>query len=255
MKKVALFAALVALVAVSVNAQLPAAKQQELNARGISNWTPGQTRGQGPAMANLPSTLAAPLNTRTPANTATMQYDNGALTALPIIFGAIYGNKFDKGLMGVSLGTVTLNSFSFYFMEDSLPDTGLFFQAADPLGAGSISARASTNITGLMNSGQSFSMPVLNVLPQASLGTTGMFNDTFYLGAWCLNSALTFPINNEVIGLSTQDFNGGARRKGYTASSGTGPVGFAAQPFNAIIRANVTSAAAVPVELMAFDAD
>jgi hypothetical protein len=99
-----------------------------------------------------------------------------------------------------------------------------------------------------MNSGPNFSAPALNVIDQSMLATTGMFNDTFFLGAWCLNSATMFPINNETIGLSTN----GPRQQGYTAVSGTGPVAFVAQPFNAILRANVTSPNTVPVELMGF---
>lgn len=258
MKKMLAFGALTLLAVVAVQAQLPAAKQQELAARGITNWTPGQNQGGGgPVMSSLGTSLAAPINGfRVPGDTQTMVYDDGAMSALPTIFGAIYGNRFDEGLLGVPLGALTLNSFSFYFLEDSLPDTGLFFQASDPLNTMSITVRTSINVTGLMNSGPSFMTPVLNVIPQAALGTTGMFTDTFYLGGWCLNSNTMFPINNEMIGLSAGEVNGGARRKGYTAVSATaGPVTFANQPFNAILRANVTSAALVPVELMAFEAE
>jgi hypothetical protein len=235
-------------------AALPAAKQQELAAAGRNSWTPGQGRGQGPVMATVGSGHTAPAGAVAPEDTQTMQYDDGALTALPTVFGQVYGNRFSQGIGGVPLGALTLNSFSFYFMEDSAVDTGLFFQAADPLNATSISARASINIVGLMNSGPSFSAPVLNVVAQAGLGTTGMFNDTFFLGAWCLNSATMFPINNEVIGLATNVRGEGNR--GYTAVSGVGAVAFAAQPgFNAILRANVTSQALVPVELMSFGID
>jgi hypothetical protein len=177
-----------------------------------------------------------------------MQYDDGNLTALPTIFGQVYGNRFKDGVGGVPLGTLTLNSFSFFFMEDSLTDTSLFFQPADPLNSVSVSARASVNVTGLQNSGPSFSNPILNVVSQPALGTTGVFNNTMFLGAWCLNSATVLPVSNEVIGLATN----GPRQEGYTALSGTGPVVFAQQPFNAILRANVTSAQAVPVELMSF---
>lgn len=222
-------------------------KRQELQAKGITSWTPGQGRVAGaPAFATVP-----PRAGTSPENTDTMQYDDGNLTALPTVFGAIFGNRFSQGVGGVDLDTITLNSFSFYFLEDSLPDTGLFFQPADPVNTMSINARASTNITGLMNSGPSFMTPVLNVIPQASLGTSGMFTDTFFLGAWCLNSATMFPINNEMIGLATN----GPQQKGYTASSGTGAVPFASQAFNAILRANVTSPATVPVELMSFSVD
>lgn len=228
---------------------LPPAKQAELAAAGIGSWAPGQHQGTGPVFSRLGQGVAAP----GPAvrDTATMQYDNGMLTALPTAFGAIFGNRFSLGIAGVSLDTITLNSFSFFFMEDSLPDTGLFLQPADPLNPTSISARASVNVTGLMNSGPNFSMPVLNVVPQAALGTTGMFNDTFFLGGWCLNTATMFPINNEVIGLDTNL----TQVKGFTASSGVGAVAFSAQPFNAILRANVTSPNLVPVELMAFEVD
>lgn len=248
MKKLLIALAACLVAAAVVSADLPAAKQQELTRAGITNWTPGQNRGQGPVMATLPAGSAAPIVNR---DTQTMTYDNGTLTALPTIFGQVYGNKFHQGIMGVELNTATLNSFSFYFMEDSIPDTGLFLQPADPLNTMSISARASVNVAGLMNSGANFSAPVLNVIMQASLGTTGMFTDTFYLGGWCLNSNTMFPINNETLGLSTN----GPRQKGYTAVSGTGAVLFTAQPFNAIIRANVTSQALVPVELMSFSAD
>lgn len=248
MKKLLFAFVACAVVAAVAFADLPAAKQQELSRAGITHWTPGQNRGQGPAMATLPTPAAAPPGNR---DTQTMVYDNGTLTALPIAFGQVFGNKFNQGIMGVSLNAATLNSFSFYFMEDSAPDTGLFFQPSDPLNTMSISARTSVNIAGLMNSGANFSAPVLNVIMQASLGTTGMFNDTFYLGGWCLNSATMFPVNNETIGLSTN----GPRQKGYTAVSGSGAVAFTAQPFNAILRARVTSASLVPVELMSFSAD
>lgn len=237
---------------------MPPEKQAELQAKGILNWTPGQNRGNGPPFALLPQpqSVTAQQNpdgtTRvTKANTDTMQYDNGTLSSLPTTFGQVYGNRFSLGVGGVQLDAITLNSFSFYFMEDSLPDTGLFFQAADPLNTMSINARDSINIAGLMNSGPSFMTPVLNVIPQAGLMTTGMFNDTFFLGAWCLNSNMAFPVNNEVIGLATN----GPRQQGYTAASGNGAVAFAAQPFNAIIRANITSPNTVPVELMNFDVE
>lgn len=222
-------------------------KRQELQNKGIATWAPGQGQAAGGAvLANVPPRAGV-----SPEDTATMQYDDGSLTALPTVFGAIYGNQFSLGVAGVPLGALTLNSFSFYFMEDSLPDTGLFFQPADPLNTMSISARASVNVTGLMNSGANFSAPVINIIDQSALATTGMFTDTFFLGAWCLNSATMFPINNEVIGLATN----GPRQQGYTAVSGTGAQAFSAQAFNAILRANVTSAATVPVELMSFSVD
>jgi hypothetical protein len=225
------------------------AKAKELEAKGLSQWRAGQGRVKGKAaFARVPAKPAGARKSRVPEDTATMQYDDGNLTALPTVFGAVYGNRFSQGVGGVQLDAITLNSFSFHFMEDSATDTGLFIQAADPINATSINARTSTDIVGLMNSGPNFSNPVLNVIDQSLLGTSGMFNDTFFLGAWCLNSALTFPVNNETIGLATN----GPRQQGYTASSGVGSVAFAAQPFNAILRANVTSPNAVPVELMGF---
>ncbi len=240
-------------IAAATFAQLPShpVKRAELQARGVTEWTPGQNRNQIPKMSRLPQGIPAGGQ----RDTQTMTYDDGTLSALPTIFGQVYGNTFALGLLNVQLDTITLNSFSFYFMEDSLPDTGLFIQPAAPLNTMSISALASVNIPGLMNSGANFSAPVLNVI-DASLLTVmmgppfTMYTDTFYLGAWCLNSATMFPINNEVIGLATN----GPRQQGYTAVSGaTGPVAFAAQAFNAILRANVTSPAAVPVELMSFE--
>lgn len=231
--------------------EFPEAKRIELQARGLSEWTPGSGKVEGqPVFSNVDG-KAAPAGDRAPEDTQTMQYDDGNLTSLPTTFGQVYGNRFSLGVGGVQLDTLTLNSFSFYFMEDSLPDTGLFFQVGAPLDSMQINAAASTNVTGLMNSGPSFSAPALNVIPGSALGGNTMHNDTFFLGAWSLNSATMFPINNEVIGLSTN----GPRQQGYTAVSGTGPVAFAAQPFNAIIRANVTSPNAVPVELMNYQVD
>lgn len=227
---------------------LPAEKQRELAAAGRSDWTAGQERGAGQPFATLDTPIQLPAT----RDTQTMQYDSGAITALPTTFGQVYGNRFSEGVGGVQLDTVTLNGFSFYFAEDSVADTGLFFQAADPLNATNIIARASLNIGGLVNNGQSFSsLGTINVVNQTALGTTGQFNDTFYLGAWCLNSAATVPVNNETLGLDTT----GPGFKGYTAASGTATVAFAAQPFNAVLRANVTSPNAVPVELMAFESE
>jgi hypothetical protein len=222
-------------------------KQQELNEAGIQNWTPGMNRGQTAKISSITPRTGG----TAPENTDTMIYDNGTLTALPIGFGLIFGNQFSEGVGGVALATITLNSFSFYFMEDSTPDTGLFFQISNPLNSSSISALVSANISGLANSGPSFSSPTLNVRSAAALGATNMYFDTFYLGGWCLNSATTLPIDNETLGLN-DTFNTG-NQKGYTASSGTGPVAFGnAQPFNAMLRANVTSPETVPVELMSF---
>jgi hypothetical protein len=238
-----------AAVATPALADMPPAKQAELATRGIFNWTPGQNQGQGPAFAVLPNALAAPENPI--LDTATSQYDDGNLTAVPTVFGQVYGNKWSLGVGGVQLDTITLNSFSFYFLEDSLPDTGLFFQAGPPTGTMSINALVSTNVTGLMNSGPNFSAPVLNVVNASALGAATMFNDTFFLGGWCLNSNTMLPVDNETLGLATN----GPRQQGYTANSGTGPQPFAAQAFNAILRANITSPNAVPVELMSFGVD
>ena len=244
---------LTCLLAAPALGQLPAEKQAELRAAGITDWTPGQNRAAGAKFSTLANPRPAPAGPV--RDTATMQYDDGSLSALPTSFGLIFGNRFSLGVSSVALSTITLNSFSFYFMEDSLPDTGLFFQPADPLNATSISARASVNIGGLANSGPSFSSPVLNTINQTALATAGVFSNTFFLGAWCLNSATTFPVDNETIGLSTNDAPGARAFAGYTASSGTGPVAFAAGAFNAILRANVTSPNTVPVELMSFGVD
>ncbi len=249
MKRALVLVAIVAIAGVVIADQLPAEKQQELSAAGVSNWQAGQNRGQGAVVGTLNNTKVVGV----PEDTGTMTYDDGMVSALPTVFGQIYGNRFSQGVGGVSLATVTLNSFMFYFLEDSTPDTGLFFQAADPLNATSIVARASINISGFANSGPSFTSPALNTVPQSALGTTGVFSNTFFLGAWCLNSATTFPVTNEVIVLATN----GPRQQGYTANSGGASVAvpFAMQPFNAILRANVTSPNAVPVELMAASAE
>lgn len=231
-------------------AELPAEKQRELNAAGITDWQAGQNRGQT-AFSELAEPIQAPqIQGR---DTATMQYDDGTISALPTVFGQVYGNKFTQGVGGVPLSTITLNSFSFYFAEDSIADTGLFLNPASPgATAAVINQRASVNISGLVNNGSAFSnLTTINVVPQSALGTTGQFNNTFYLGAWCLNANTTVPVDNETLGLSTN----GPRLQGYTASSGTGTVAMAAQPFNAVLRANVTSPNAVPVELMAFEAE
>lgn len=225
--------------------QLPAEKQAELNAAGITNWTPGQNSGGG--FGVLPNPKAGDNTLR---NTSTMKYDNGVVNALPTAFGQIFGNRFDQGVGGIALGAITLNSFSFYFLEASAADTGLFIQAADPLNPTSISGRVSINITGLVNSGPSFSTPQINIVNQSALGTTGMFSNTFYLGAWCLNANATLPVDNETIALDT---NNTSNFKGFTATSGTGSQSFSMGGFNAILRANVSSAAQVPVELMSFE--
>jgi hypothetical protein len=234
-------------------AELPQDKQQELTAAGITDWTPGQNAGAGPAHAALTKAIQTPGGSA--EDTATMTYDSGAITALPIVFGQIYGNRFSLGISSVALSTITLNSFSFYFAEDSVVDTNLFFQPASPgTTPGMIHSRASVNIGTLVNAGSSFSMlTTINVIPQSALATTGMFFDTFYLGAWCLNANTTLPVDNEAIGLDTN----GPRQQGYTAASGgaTASVAMAPQAFNAVLRANVTSPNLVPVELMAFDAE
>jgi hypothetical protein len=255
MKRTAVLVAALALTASAAVADindLPQAKQQELAAQGITEWSAGQNSGSGPVLSALdePIRLPAVNNGR---DTATMQYDDGSITALPTIFGQIYGNQFSEGVGGVQLDTVTLNSFSFYFAEDSIADTNLFFQPASPAAtAGLVNARASVNIGGLVNAGSAFTnLATINVINQTALGTTGGFNDTFYLGAWCLNANTVVPVDNETIGLATN----GPGFKGYTAASGTGAVAFAAQPFNAVLRANVTSPNQVPVELMSFEAN
>jgi hypothetical protein len=233
---------------------LPPAKQAELAAAGIQNWTPASVK-QTPLFRKLRKPgLVTPKRSSLPTkDTATMQYDNGLLTSLPITFGLVFGNRFSQGIGGVPLSTITLNSFSFFFLEDSLADDSLFFQAADPVNASLIDARVSVNVSTLMNSGPSFSSPVLNVVPGTSLGAGAtMYTNTFFLGAWCLNTASSFPINNEMIGLATNDPPG----KGYVASSGVGTLSFLSNlGFNAILRANVTSPAIVPVELMSFEVE
>ena len=252
MRKAFVVIAAVLLVASTAYAQLPAEKTNELGAAGITDWNPGQNQGNGgPVFATLENGINLPDG---PEDTATCQYDGGAINALPTVFGAIYGNRFSQGVGGVALGAITLNSFSLYFAEDSVADTGLFYQPASPgATANLINARASLNVNGLVNAGSSFSMlTTINVVPQSALGTTGMFSNTFYLGAWCLNANTSVPVDNEAIGLDTNaNFN-----RGYTAVSGVGSVAVAnSQGFNAVLRANITSAVTVPVELMAFDVE
>jgi hypothetical protein len=236
---------------------LPAAKQAELAAAGIQNWTPAGVHHQTPVFRKLTKGgLVTPARRLPTKNTDTMQYDNGLLTALPTSFGLVFGNRFSLGMGGVDLDTITLNSFSFFFLEDSLPDDSLFFMAADPIDATFIYARVSQNVTGLMNSGPSFSNPTLNVVPGTAINATltaTMFTDTFFLGAWCINSASSFPVNNEMIGLATA----GPQIKGFVASSGIATTVSYLEDlgFNAILRANVTSPAIVPVELMSFDVE
>ena len=231
-------------------AELPAAKQDELVEAGRVPWTGPQRPGGVAAVEPLPGESLGP--------TGTMRYDDGNLSALPTGFGIIYGNRFLLGMNGSPLSTITLNTFSFYFLEDDLADTDLFFQPADPLNTASILARASVNVTGLVNSGPSFSNPVLNVVPQSALGTPGTFFNTFLLGAWSLNSATALPVDNEAVGLATNTtglFGGGIDGfRGYTAESGTGTQPFARGPFQVILRATVTTPnfPLVPVELMAF---
>lgn len=249
MRRAVVIVAVLMAVTLAVGAEMPAEKAAELSAAGISDWVPGQNRNVSPKLATIePIQLGG-----VPENTDTMVYDNGTISALPIVFGQIYGNRFSLGVSSVPLSTITLNSFSLYFAEDSVADTGLFFQPAS-LGAtsGVIHSRASLNVGPLINAGQSFSMlTTINVVPQSALGTTGMFSNTFFLGAWCLNANTTLPVDNEAIGLATN----GPRQQGYTAVSGgaTASVAVAAQPFNAVLRANVTSPNTVPVELMAFE--
>jgi uncharacterized protein YceK len=255
MKKLTIVLAVVLLAGVAfvASAQGPT-KQQELSAAGISNWTPGQTRGNGPVLSKLNNPVTIPQGEFN--LTDTLVYDSGAVTALPTTFGAIYGNNFAVDNTGNPLkATVTLNSFSFLFAEDSVADTGLFiFNASNGGTAGVIHSRVSTNIGGLANAGSSFSNPVFNVIPQSALGTTGVFSGNFYLGGWCLNSATTLPIDNETFGLDT--VAGAPGLNGFTATSGgaTSSVAFSGGlGFNAILRANITGV--VPVELMAFDVE
>lgn len=253
-RSLTIFVALMLVAGLAVAQHPNATKAAELQAGGHSSWTPGQNSGAGQAFSTLNNTIALPQGTST-EDTATMQYDSGVISALPTVFGQMYGNKFNLGIGGVDLDTITLNSFSLYFAEDSVTDTGLFFQPGEPgATAGVILSRASLNIGPLVNAGSSFSMlTTINVIPQSALGTTGMFNDTFFLGAWCLNANTTVPVDNEAIGLDVA----GAQLKGYTASSGGAgaSVAMAPQAFNGVLRANVTSPNAVPVELMAFGTD
>ena len=246
---------LVAGAAFVASAQGPT-KAQELQAAGITNWTPGMNRGQGPVISKLANPINIPATKA--GGTGTLTYDSGAVTALPTIFGQIYGNHFavDNG-GGALKATVTLNSFSMLFAEDSTSDTGLFFQAAVPAtAAGMLNPRASLNIGGLVNAGSSFTnLAAFNVINQTALGTTGAFTGgSFYLGAWCLNANTTVPVDNEAIALDT--VAGGAGFNGFTANSGGAgaTVTFAPQgTWNAVFRANITGI--VPVELMAFDVE
>ena len=154
MKNLVLIIAVVLVTSLAM-AELPAEKQQELNAAGISDWQAGQNQGQTTHSAVAEAIQAPQAPGR---DTATMQYDDGTISALPTIFGQIFGNKFSQGVGGAALGTVTLNSFSFYFAEDSTGDTGLFFQPASPgATANMINGRASLDIGGLVNAGSSFS--------------------------------------------------------------------------------------------------
>jgi hypothetical protein len=236
------------------------AKQKELDAKGITSWRPGKMRRQGkPAFSKLKKSM----HKRVPgaqkrgdiADTGTLQYDNGTLTALPTVFGQNYGNDFHRYQGGPpGFQTITLNNVQFYFMEDSVTDTGLFLQPSDPgTVAGQLNARASVNVTGLLNSGASFSNPQLNVVNQTALGTTGVFNSTLFMAAWCLNSATVFPVTNEVIGLGTNQHAGAFH--GFTVASGTGPLTYTPGSFQAMLRVNITSPQTVPVELMAIEAD
>lgn len=239
---------MVLLASVAVAQHPNANKAAELQAGGYDSWTAGQTRGDGPVFSTLSEPIVLPGGTE---GGDTMQYDSGTIDAIPTGFGIVVGNKFNLGAGGAELDTITLNSFSFYFAEDSVTDTRLFFQPSDP-GAtpNQIVSRASVEVAGLVNAGPSFSMlAVINVIPQSALGTTGMFTDTFFLGGWCLNSATALPVDNETLGLSTGD----AQQKGFTASSGVGTLTSVPQAFNAVLRANITSPTTVPVELMAFE--
>jgi hypothetical protein len=250
MRRIAILLLAVALTSTVVAAQGPS-KQAELQAKGITNWTPGMNRGQA-AYHGVGTRFAGGPAAQIQGVTGTLQYDSGTLTALPILFGQVYGNQFNVNNNGNPLGgTLTASSFHFYFMEDSTADTGLFFQPATFVGASTINALASIDITGLANSGPSFSAPVLNDIQWTALGVANTFGSAngVFLGGWCLNSALTFPVTNETLGLDVTPGNAG--NKGYTATSGVGNVAYAAQSFNAILRLTAT-APNIPVELMSF---
>lgn len=244
-----LWAACLCLAGVAFGQHADPEKAAELKAAGYETWTPGQSQGQGPVLGDLTHPITLPGG---PEDTATMNYDNGVINAIPMAFGQVYGNKFNLGVGGVELDTVTLNSFSFYYADDDVTDDNMFFQPASVGAAPSqLMSRASVNVMGLVNAGPSFSnLGALNVIPQSVLGTSGVFDDTFFLGGWCVNEATTLPIDNDALGLST-----GGQAKGYTAASGVGAVSFTPGAFNAVLRANVTSPNAVPVELMAFETD
>ena len=249
------------LLAVPTLGQLSPNKKAELNAAGITDWDAHRAElkaAGGPTFSRLERPLAAPgrADASRGGTTGTVMYDDGTITSLPTSFGAVYGNKFAARPDGTAFtGAVTLNSFSFFFMEDSLADTGMSIQVSDPLNATSITSRTSPNVTGLLNSGQSFSSPQINVRMQSTaFGTTGVFSNTVYLGGWCLNTNTTLPVNNEAIGLSNNMLPGAPPFRGFTTNSGTGANTFTDQSFNAIIRANLTGNN-VPVELMSFSVD
>jgi hypothetical protein len=229
-------------------------KQQELDAAGIASWTPGQGKGDGAAFSTLAEPIAPQHGSQGETGVISRtKYDSGSVTALPTVFGLIYGNHFDIDNSGNPLkATITLHSLSFLFAEDSLADTSLFiFVASAGATPGLIHSRASINIAGLANAGSSFTnLAAFNVIPQPALGTTGMFSGSLYLGAWCLNANTTVPVDNEAIGLDAGTFAGGFQ--GFTATSGgaTSSVAFGMQNFNAVLRATIPG---VPVELMSFD--
>ena len=130
-------------VALAAWAQMPAEKQQELAAEGRTEW--GRENHDGPVFAVVTEPKVAGDAGR---DTATMQYDDGVMNALPTVFGAIHGNRFSLGTASQALGAITLNNIQFYFMEDSLTDTGIFIQPADPLNAASYTATFSLGPSG-----------------------------------------------------------------------------------------------------------
>jgi hypothetical protein len=232
-------------------------KQQELDAAGRATWVPGQEASlEAPfATVTLPAADDAAAKAGALASFQTLQYDSGSVTALPTAFGQIYGNLFNvTSASGTFPAIFSLNSFSFLFAEDSLADTAMFFQIGDASSTAisSYQVRTSVDVPGLVNAGSSFSNPVFNVIPQNALGTTGVFSNGFYLGAWCLNSNSIVPVDNEAIGLDTATFNGAFQ--GYTGASGAaGTVVAQPQPFNAILRATISGP--IPVELMYYEVE
>ncbi len=221
-------------------AALPTAVGGPVFASVPPRFVPGRTREDGELEGGQPTWV---------------QYDNGTLTALPTAFGRIYGNVFDVYSDGDTyFWPINLNSFSFYFMEDGSADSNLIFNVGGASFFGAPpSPWTSVEVDGLLNSGPSFSSPVVNVVPATVLGTLMESVEYVYIGAWSLNTASTFPVNNETLGLNDTS-SLGAGFKGFTASSGLGPIQLNPQPFNALLRANVTPKT-FPVEILAFEVE